>query len=53
MERIANAIQAKIDHRVAQKLKVGAVIFSNKAGLLACTDKAQKLMDTWKTQEES
>lgn len=53
VERIANAIQAKIDHRVAQKLKVGAVIFSNKAGLLACTDNAQKLMDTWKTQEES
>ena len=50
--RIASAIQAKIDHRVAENLKVGAVIFSNKTGLLATTPQANSLIEAWKTPEE-
>ncbi len=51
LARIANAIQYQLDHRVGDRLSVGAVIYSNKTGLLACTDKADKLMETWKQQE--
>ena len=48
IQRVAEAIQAKIDHRVGDNLKVGAVIFSNKTGLLATTSKANSLIEAWK-----
>ena len=52
LDRLAHAIQYQLEHRAGDKMDMGAVIFSNKTGLLACTDNAKRLMDDWKRKEE-
>lgn len=52
LDRLARAIQYQLEHRAGDKMDMGAVIFSNKTGLLACTDNAKRLMDDWKRKEE-
>ena len=52
LDRLAHAIQYQLEHRAGDKMDMGAVIFSNKTGLLACTDNAKQLMDDWKRKEE-
>ena len=51
VDRIAAAIQYQLEHRVAEAYKVGAVIYSNKTGLLASTEEANSLMNNWKQEE--
>lgn len=48
LERISRAIQYHLEHRTQGKFEVGAVVFSNKAGLLTCTKSAQHLLEEWK-----
>ena len=50
LERISRAIQYHLEHRTQGKLEVGAVVFSNKTGLLTCTKSAQRLLDEWKEE---
>lgn len=50
LERISRAIQYHLEHRTQGKLEVGAVVFSNKAGLLTCTKSAQRLLEEWKEE---
>lgn len=51
LERIACAIQHQLERRVNGALDVGAVIFSNKTGLLTCTQTAQRLLNEWKQEK--
>lgn len=53
LERLSDAIQYQLDHRCAGKMEAGAVIFSNKTGLLACTHTAHTLIDIWKQKEKA
>lgn len=52
LDRLEGALQYQLDHRAGEHMEVGAVIFSNKSGLLACTPKAKHLVETWKRKEE-
>lgn len=48
MERLLQAIQQHLDHRVRGKYQIGAVLFSNQYGLLGETQKAKEIMESWK-----
>ena len=52
LERIAGAIQEAIQKRVGEDAQAGAVIYSNQTGLLAMTDAATQIIDTWKVSEQ-
>ena len=52
LDRLEGALQYQLDHRAGEHMEVGAVIFSSKSGLLACTPKAKHLVETWKRKEE-
>ena len=53
MERLLPAIQAHLDRRAGPDLKTGAVLFSNRFGLLGMTDAARVLLDAWTDKEGS
>ncbi len=48
MDRLLQAIQQHLDHRVRGKYQIGAVLFSNQYGLLGETQKAKEIMESWK-----
>lgn len=52
LDRLSHALQSRLDHRVDGRMEVGAVVFSNKTGLLTCTDNAKQLIEDWKRKEE-
>lgn len=47
LRRIADAVQERLARRAAGAFEIGAVIFSNKRGLLAVTAEAGMLLDKW------
>lgn len=46
---LSEAIQDKLDHRVAGAFRIGAVAFSNKRGFLFATPVGQALVDEWRS----
>ena len=48
LDRLLEAIQQHLDHRVRGKYQIGAVLFSNQYGLLGETQKAKEIMESWK-----
>ena len=44
---LADAIQDRLEHRVAGAYRIGAVTFSNKSGFLFATEPAQQIMADW------
>jgi cobalt-precorrin-5B (C1)-methyltransferase len=47
MNRILQAVQQHLNHRVVGACFVGAVLFSNEYGLLGCTENADKIFEQW------
>ena len=45
---ISDAVQDRLEHRVAGAYKIGAVCFSNKRGLLFTTPQAQQIINGWR-----
>lgn len=52
MESLVKALADKLDNRVAGRLQVEAVVFSNVHGVLGQTPGAQALMQYWRDEEE-
>ena len=48
LESLLAAIQKHLDRRVGDKLRVGAVLFSNEYGLLGQTETAKIIMEQWR-----
>lgn len=48
LESLLGAIQRHLDHRAADRMQVGAVMFSNEYGLLGQTETAKKIMEQWR-----
>lgn len=48
LDRLLEAIQQHLDHRVRGKYRIGAVLFSNQYGLLGQTQMAKEIMESWK-----
>jgi len=47
LESLLAAMQRRLDHRVGDALRVGAVVFSNEYGLLGKTEVAKAILDDW------
>ena len=52
MESLVKALAEKLNHRVAGRLQVEAVVFSNVRGVLGQTPGAQALMQYWRDEEK-
>ena len=52
MESLVKALAEKLNHRVAGRLQVEAVVFSNVRGVLGQTPGAQALMQYWRDGEK-
>ena len=48
LDRLLEAIQQHLEHRVRGKYQIGAVLFSNQYGLLGQTQRAKEIMESWK-----
>ena len=48
LDRLLEAIQQHLEHRVRGKYQIGAVLFSNQYGLLGQTQMAKEIMESWK-----
>ena len=48
LDRLLEAIQKHLEHRVCGKYRIGAVLFSNQTGPLGQTETAEKLLQKWK-----
>lgn len=48
LDRLLEAIQQHLEHRVRGKYRIGAVLFSNQYGLLGQTQRAKEIMESWK-----
>ena len=48
LDRLLDAIQQRLEHRVRGKYRIGAVLFSNQYGLLGQTRMAKEIMESWK-----
>ena len=48
LDRLLEAIQKHLEHRVRGKYQIGAVLFSNQYGLLGQTQMAKEIMESWK-----
>lgn len=48
LDRLLDAIQQHLKHRVRGKYRIGAVLFSNQYGLLGQTQMAKEIMESWK-----
>ncbi len=48
LQSISCAVQDRLEHRVAEAYKIGAVSFSNKRGLLFSTPQAKEIIDNWR-----
>lgn len=48
LERLLKAIQQHLEHRVFNKYRIGAVMFSNQYGLLGQTQMAKEIIGSWK-----
>ena len=48
LESLLAAIQRHLDHRAAEKMQVGAVVFSNEYGLLGQTETAKRIIEQWR-----
>ena len=51
MESLLAAIQAHLDRRAGETLITGAILFSNRCGLLGMTGMARSLLDAWTDKE--
>ena len=47
MNSLLAAMQRQLNHRVGDKLRVGAVVFSNEYGLLGKTETAEAILNDW------
>ena len=47
MNSLLTAMQRQLNHRVGDKLRVGAVVFSNEYGLLGKTETAEAILNDW------
>lgn len=47
-ESLLSAIQAQLDRRCGEALRAGALLFSNRFGLLGMTGTAAALLEEWK-----
>ena len=48
LDRLLEAIQQHLEHRVRGKYRIGAVLFSNQYGLLGQTQRAKEIIKSWK-----
>ena len=48
LNRLFQAIQQHLDHRVRGKYRVGAVLFTNQYGLLGQTNTGKEIIESWK-----
>ena len=48
LDRLLEAIQQHLEHRVRGKYRIGAVLFSNQYGLLGQTQVAKEIIKSWK-----
>jgi cobalt-precorrin-5B (C1)-methyltransferase len=49
---ILQAVQAKLEHRVAGKYRIGALMFSNVYGLLGMTETGEAILREWESRED-
>lgn len=53
LKSLFTAIQAHLDRRAGPDLRTGAVVFSNRYGLLGMTETGKELLQAWKKPEDS
>lgn len=51
LEKICETAQKKLEHRVKEGTSVGFLTFSQKHGLLACSQQGQKIIESWEKKE--
>ena len=52
MGSILTAVQEKLEHRVAGKYRIGALMFSNVYGLLGMTEQGEEILREWEDRQE-
>ena len=52
IESIMSAVQQKLEHRVKDNYRIGAIMFSNVYGQLGMTDNAKAILRGWENAAE-